>query len=165
MAASILTRVELDNEAPAMGPDVDMLWWSTEDEHDRQLGTVLAKLGSQVSPDDVTVLTRDGLGVDRVRRLEQAAGVRLTSMDTAEAGCMMVATVHEFKGLEADVVVAADIAELHDIPLRRHAYVACTRARTHLTVMLHEDLRDDYAEGARWFGRLLTARQRFGDDT
>lgn len=163
VAASILTRIELDNEAPAMGPDVNMLWWSTEDEHDRLLGTELARIGSQVSPQDVTVLTRERLGPDRVRRLEQAAGVRLTSLDAPEEGRMVLATVNEFKGLEADVVVAADIADLHDTALRRHAYVACTRARAHLTVMLHEDLRDDYDEGARWFGRLLTGRRLRGD--
>jgi superfamily I DNA/RNA helicase len=73
---------------------------------------------------------------------------------------MVLATVHEFKGLEADVVVAADIAELHDSALRRHAYVACTRARTHLTAMLHEGVRSDYDDGARWFSHLLTSRTR-----
>lgn len=164
VTASILTRIELDNEAPATGPDVDRVWWSTEDEHDALLAATLRRLRSEVSPEAVAVLTRRPWDAERIRRIEQEARVALTPLDDPRPASMVLATVHEFKGLEADVVVAADIAELHDSALRRHAYVACTRARTHLTVMLHEGVRSDYDEGARWFGRLLTSRRPDGDD-
>lgn len=164
VAASVLTRIELDNEAPAMGPDVNMLWWSTDHEHDRLLATELGRIVAQVSPHRVAVLTREPLDVERIGRLERMAGVRLMSMDGSVGGDVVLATTHEFKGLESDVVVVADVAEMHDMQLRRHAYVACTRARTHLTIMLHESVRQDYNKGAAWFGRLLARRGGNGDE-
>jgi hypothetical protein len=157
--ASMLTRTELDAEAPVTGPDVVKHWWSNREDHDRFVAEELRQLAGTLPPEDVAVLTRHPMARDRRAALARTSGVRLTSLAEARPGAAVVATAEEFKGLEAVAVVVADVDSLGELADRRHCYVACTRARVSLTVLLHESVRGTYDEGASWFGQVLTRRR------
>lgn len=159
VAASMLARVELDVEAPATGPAVRILWWSNPREHDEALAAELSSLCTEVPSDQVVVLTRTPLDLNRAQAIGESAGIPLEPIGSAPARSIATATVDEFKGLEAGIVVLADVADLDRQALRRHAYVGCTRARALLIVLLHEELREDYQLGAEWFGGVVAARQ------
>jgi hypothetical protein len=53
-------------------------------------------------------------------------------------------TVHGFKGMESSVVIMGDIAALGDEEPQRVLYTGLSRARSHLTVLLHRDVLPAY---------------------
>lgn len=156
--ASMLTRTELDADAPVLGPEVVMHWWTDPAEQDRLLAVELRELTASLPFGRVAVLTRHPMSADRRTALSDAAGIRLTGLEGARPDAVVVATAEEFKGLEAVAVVVADLDSLGRPADRRHAYVACSRARVRLTLSLHESVRPDYQAGATWFGGVVTRR-------
>jgi hypothetical protein len=157
--ASMLTRTELDAEAPVLGPDVEKHWWSSQEQHDELLASELRRLAVELSPGRVVVLTRHPMAEERRRDLQRSAGVPLHQLDDERRdSAVVVATAEDFKGLEAVAVVVADIDSLAESADRRHCYVACTRPRTSLTLLMHKSVRRDYEDGAEWFGGVLTGR-------
>ncbi|MEJ2888854.1 ATP-binding domain-containing protein [Actinomycetospora aeridis] len=158
VATSILTRTQLDVEAPVPGPEVVARWWSTAEEHLQILAEEVRGLTESLPPGRIAVLTRHPLPARAVGAFRATSGVPVRRLSSGHGDAVTVATAEEFKGLEADAVVVAEINSLDTPTDRRHAYVACTRARAHLTMLLHESARNAYREGARWFGRMLTTR-------
>jgi hypothetical protein len=156
--ASMLTRTELDAEAPVLGPDVEKHWWSSQDEHDEILAGEVRRLATSLPADQIAVLTRHPMSDDRRARLQRSSGTRLHTLTYDRRDSVIVATAEDFKGLEAVAVVVADIDSLVEAADRRHCYVACTRPRTSLTLLMHERVRRAYEDGAEWFGGVLTSR-------
>ncbi|MGY1703553.1 NERD domain-containing protein [Geodermatophilus sp. SYSU D00697] len=156
--ASMLTRTELDAEAPVLGPEVAMHWWSDPAEQERLLTAELQDLAESLPPGRIAVLTRRQMAAERRAELSRAAGVPLAGLEDRRTDAVVVATAEQFKGLEAVAVVVADLDSLGGVPDRRHAYVSCTRARVRLSLFLHEGVRDDYQAGAGWFGAVVTRR-------
>ena len=105
------------------------------------------------APTMATVFTSE-----RMAEISRLSGVTLTRPEDRVSGGVVCATATEFKGLEAHAVVVVDVDDLDEELLRRHLYVACTRARVHLTVMLRDGLHDYYTRGAAWFGATLVDR-------
>jgi hypothetical protein len=110
----------------------------------RVLGRICGE--GAVPPDDVVLLT--GHNPARARALvlpQPIAGVRLTAGD--EPGAVRVRSIQAFKGLEAPVVV---LAELDDFPPgRRHAlyYAGASRAQAQLVVLQSALLPEQLARG------------------
>jgi DNA polymerase III delta prime subunit len=157
VAASLLTRTQLDVEAPVPGAEVEMRWWEESGTHASLLAAELRTLAESLPAHRIAVLTRSPLSDSSIAALRDEAGVALRRLSEPGSDSVVVATAEEFKGLEASAVIAG-IASLEEPTDRRHAYVACTRARAHLTLLLHESVRGAYSEGARWFGQMLTSR-------
>jgi hypothetical protein len=157
--ASMLTRTELDAEAPVLGPDVVKHWWSAREEHDDLLAVEISRLASSLPAERIAVLSREPMAAERRDRLSTLSGVVLTRLDESRRGAAVVATAEEFKGLEAVAVVLADVESLDNPSDRRHFYVACTRARVQLTLLLHQSVRSAYEDGAAWFGNVITRRR------
>ncbi|WP_239523151.1 nuclease-related domain-containing DEAD/DEAH box helicase [Geodermatophilus normandii] len=156
--ASMLTRTELDAVAPVLGPEVVMHWWSDPSNQDRLLAAELQDLVDVLPPARVAVLTHRPMTAARRAALSRLAGVHLAGLEERRTDAVVVATAEEFKGLEAVAVLVADVESLDRATDRRHAYVACTRARVRLTVFLHEAVREGYQAGAAWFGGVVTRR-------
>ncbi|GAA1840659.1 hypothetical protein GCM10009772_17920 [Pseudonocardia alni subsp. carboxydivorans] len=158
VAASLLTRTQLDVEAPVTGAAVEMRWWDEPDARADLLAAEVRALARSLPLPRIAVLTRNPIPDSELAALRRASGVPVRRLAaTAHESAVVVATAEEFKGLEASAVVVL-IDSLAGPTDRRHAYVACTRARAHLTLLLHESTRAAYSEGARWFGRMLTSR-------
>jgi superfamily I DNA/RNA helicase len=61
---------------------------------------------------------------------------------TASAGGVAFGTIHAFKGLEARAVILTDIEELAGSGSQALLYVGVTRAQNHLTILMHNSLRE-----------------------
>ncbi len=152
---SMLTRIDMDVTAPVNGPPVDTHWWVEPTEHDDEVARELRRLTEALSPESVVLLTHTPLSPERARRIGEEAGTPLSPLERSSANTVVYATASEFKGLEADAVVVADVRSLSEQTIRNHFYVACTRARVQLSVFLHRSLKSHYDEGALWLGRHL----------
>jgi superfamily I DNA/RNA helicase len=67
-------------------------------------------------------------------------GVPLTDSASAwrQGRTILVTTARSFKGLEADAVIVYDVGVLGDRFSLTDLYVACTRARTVLQLIIHD---------------------------
>ena len=115
---------------------------------ERALRRVLMRLCEQggVRPDDIVVLTGRTPTRSELLALPQPVGpARLTAGD--EPGCVRVRSIQAFKGLEAPVVILAEL-EAHSIE-RRHAlyYAGASRAQHHLVVLDNALLPEQRARG------------------
>ena len=132
--------------ARTSGPDVEWIWYGDERHQRRALGRRLARLisGDRVDPESIVVLTR--------RRLENSGlaeglidcPLQLGAPLDASGSTIPHSTITAFKGLEADVVVLADVEKLTTTEAQLENYVASSRARGLLIVALKEELREDY---------------------
>ena len=139
------------------GPDVEWVWYRDERHQRRELGRRLAKLISsdRVDPSSITVLTR--------RRLENSGlaeglidcPIQLGPAREAADRTIPHSTITAFKGLEADVVVLADVDELYNRAAQLENYVASSRGRGLLIVALDERLREQYQRLALELGERV----------
>lgn len=69
--------------------------------------------------------------IDKIPLTESAAQWR-------QGGSILVTTSRSFKGLEADAVIVYDIGEIGGVFTLTDLYVACTRARAYLHLIVHD---------------------------
>jgi nucleotide-binding universal stress UspA family protein len=94
----------------------------------------------RLRPDQVVLLgpaTWERGSLSEVRTLE---GVQLTNSaaEWRQGGRLLCTTARTFKGLEADVVVLYDVGGLGALFTDADLYVACTRARHRLIIVVHD---------------------------
>jgi DNA helicase IV len=110
----------------ADGPEgSEVRWMSTgrDVEDDVKAEVRRLVLHEELKPDEMAVIAAEGGAVDRLREgLQQLVTKGLT-----------VTTIAAFKGLERPAVVI--VADAHIVDRNELAYVALSRARSHLTVM------------------------------
>ena len=140
------------------GPDVQRRWYVDERDQLRLLRRdITSLLGGGFRPADIVIL-----GPRRLSNSCLSAGIPDFSyrvVDTPQApparGTLRYSTVHAFKGLEADVVLFVDLAEIAAPDASRAIYVGASRARTDLYVYLSARVRGQYEDRARELGYLL----------
>lgn len=154
--ASMLSRVGLEEDSAVSGPEVITKWWSDEIEQDRILAEELVKLADALGPEQVTLLYRGPLAETRLKALETATGIGFCALGEGKTGRIRACTTTAFKGFDAEAVVVADVIEIGDPESRKHIYVACTRARAQLVLMLSEGVRGEFSGGAAWLGTEIT---------
>jgi hypothetical protein len=115
------------------GPPVEILDYDDDLGLDRLLGAVLRNLVEQegIAPADIAVLTPSGSGRLLARR--EVAAFPLS--DSVSPGAILATSVGDFKGLEREVVILAEIGDEHLDDLRRLLYEGASRARRHLIVL------------------------------
>ncbi len=157
VAAALLGSTSPSDVLRAQGPQVHEVWYRDGAHQQREVGRLLGRLiGIESIPaEEIVVLTR--------RRLENS------SLRTDLPGCPLPlraevlpgrrhirhATIASFKGLEADVVVLADVDDLLSEESGLLNYVAASRARGHLVLVMHESRREDYIDLAGRLGEAL----------
>lgn len=92
-----------------------------------------------VAPGSIVVLTPHTRANSTLAGVRTLGGVPLRSLATAGEGCVRHATIAAFKGLEADVVILADIDADDERCSSRARYVAASRARHLLYVFARGD--------------------------
>jgi Nuclease-related domain/AAA domain/UvrD-like helicase C-terminal domain len=101
----------------------------------KELGRMLHRLimEGDLSPSDVVVLTPRGMEHSTVRGRVGAYHLTPTPQGRGE---IKLSTLHRFKGLDAPAVVVCEVSERDGPEFRSQMYVACSRARSLLAVLV-----------------------------
>jgi hypothetical protein len=126
------------------GAPVDYLEYADTDAQTTHLHTALARLSSEsgIAAEDVVILSRYRLEQSAARALTESAQFRIRSVEEQPAKDRRVptfrfATAQAFKGMESKVIVLCDVDRIEQDDDRSLLYVAMSRARSLLTVLLH----------------------------
>jgi hypothetical protein len=126
------------------GVPVDYLDYADADSQRTSLEKVLSRLASE--PDfehgDVVILSKYRLEQSAVANLADSVRFRIRSVDQPHPKDRRIptfffATAQAFKGMESKVVVLCDVERIESDEDRSLLYVAMSRARSLLTVLLH----------------------------
>jgi hypothetical protein len=155
---SLLSGVPLSEVLAPSGPDVEISWYSSdEQQRDAVLGILRRLQNEGFPPEGTVVLSR--------YRLESSVMQGSTVADLSRGGddsyasATRFSTVASFKGLEADVVLLADVDDLETNEGLAAVYVGASRAKTALFVFLAESQRRRFKDLAKEFGRALAERE------
>ena len=163
VTTSLLSGVDADETLVVDGPEVTELWYRDDSEQRRRLAAELSRLLSQrLKASDIVVL-----GSRRLADSCLAAGIKGVPYPIAElpidgprlVSAIGYASISSYKGLESDAVIIAGIEDMESAWSLNQLYVAASRARAYLAVLMSESIRDQYEERARDFGRRLQGVQ------
>lgn len=124
----------------ALGPEgrqVEIVRYNDPAKVHTELMKLLHRLAvkEQVPTDEILVLTPLSAGKSALQ-FKTPGQVTLTDQLPVKPGQIFATTIHNFKGLERSVVVLAEAERWPQANLERLLYVACSRARHHLIVLL-----------------------------
>jgi hypothetical protein len=142
---ALLAAVEPDEPLAKSGPAVD-LRYVLDHREDAVTAATLADGWCRrgVPPQDVVILAADDVVATRVRDRWPGDGPRVTTFADPAGDAIQIVTAAEFKGLEAVAAVVVGVRELSARETLRAMYVACSRPRALLAVVLHESAREDF---------------------
>lgn len=129
------------------GSDVDLLFYSSAADQERQLATILNDLKQTFRAGEIMVLSmrNDESSCAGSSSARGSIGVGLAPMRQVQDGdTIPFASIHAFKGLEAPVVVITDIDSLEGEKPRALLYVGMSRARIRLFLLMNESCRGNY---------------------
>ena len=128
------------------GLPVEHRYWKTPPDLVESLTHVLENLAKEQMPiDNVMLLSARRLensslaGIDRISRFPLIDGSR--GMTSAPSDAIRFSTIHSFKGLESQVVIIVDIDAVDGKQQQSLLYVAMSRARSLLILMINESAR------------------------
>jgi hypothetical protein len=129
------------------GADVEPLFWKDESEQLARLSESLHKLRTVFGTQEIVVLSTRKDDNSCAAELVERGTVALSPLRTSKGVTTAIpyATIHAFKGLEAPAVVVTDITSLSD-DQRSLLYVAMSRARIRLVLLIRESCRDAYRQ-------------------
>lgn len=141
--AQVMKFYQGQSQPLASGPEgvpPEIVWCAGKRPFISELQRVLDRLigEERVPPEHITVLT--GARLDWLMKHANVLRPRLTDNPARRGEAIYCATVHSFKGLESPVVILTNVDVswigdwMKDVP--RLLYVACSRASTHLIVLL-----------------------------
>ena len=141
----MLAAVEPDETLAGDGPDVVVRFVLDRAEDVQGVEAVVGGwLRRGVPAEDIVVAATDAEVAERVRRGWARDAARLVTFGEPAAGAVRLTTAAEFKGLESAAVVVVGIRELHERESLRRMYVACSRARVLLGIVIDEGAREDF---------------------
>ena len=127
------------------GLPVDYRYYDSPVNQRAALTEVLRRLlADGVKPSDIVVLSRYRLANSGVAGTEGGADFKLVEVGEQERSRIPVvrfATIQAFKGMESPVIVLCDVFEISGIEPQALLYVAMSRARSQLTVLVDEKAR------------------------
>lgn len=127
------------------GAGVDPYFWTDMADQQAKLDNAVSELRQGFSPADIVVLSLCADEKSCAALCNEKRHGRYVSMRDAAPGGIRFATIHAFKGLEAPAIIVTDVE-----PLDQHAqamlYVAMSRARIRLILLMHSSCRRKYDE-------------------
>ena len=154
--ASIVSGIDLPVAGAPDGPDTALHYYGTREEAIRLLETLVRQLvDAQVRPDDIALLSTRRLENSLVAGCARVAGYRLLEADgraKPRRGDLLFSTMHAFKGLERQAVLAIDMAEIGEDRWSMLHYTGLSRARVLLHVFVPTSAKKRYNKQARAFG-------------
>jgi len=126
------------------GLPVDYLEYTDAQSQTAALEKVLSKIAGErdIAPEDVVILSKHRLEQSVAGRVANTALVRVQSVDRGavkhgRVPTFWFATAQAFKGMESKIIVLCDVDRMETDSDRSLLYVAMSRARSLLTVLLH----------------------------
>ena len=159
---SIISGVDLAIEGAPNGPKAELHYYTSRDRAISEIDRVLCELiDGDVDPLEIAILStrrpensllagRNGLASRKL--VDPANETELRS------GNLLFTTMHAFKGLEKQAIIAIDMDEIGDAYWSMLHYAGLSRARCLLHVFLPASAKAKYGLQAEAFGRRLTAR-------
>ena len=159
---SIVSGIDLPVAGAPDGPESEVHYYSTREEAVEVLADLIRQLiDSQVRLEDIAVLSTRRPENSLLAGCRNLAGYRLvepTEDGSPRPGDLLFSTMHAFKGLERQAVIAVDLAEIGNDYWSMLHYTGLSRARVLLHVLLPAEARKNYDRQARAFGRRLQTR-------
>jgi hypothetical protein len=146
-----------------VGRSVEVVFYDDPQRLRSTLQAVLRRLTmhERVPTDEIVVLTPRSLSKSRLMDGSTGGGPRVTDTWPPSPGQVYCTTIYDFKGLERAVVILADIdrwpPEWDDTV--RLLYVGCSRARSHLIVLLPKNARPKMQKAFTAFNSGSKARR------
>ena len=116
---------------------------------------------ADVRPQEIGILSSRSAENSLLAGRREVAGLRLaaaTDEPALRAGGVLFTTMHAFKGLERQAVIAVDMAEIGNDAWSMLHYTGLSRARSLLHVLAPVVARKAYKKQAQAFGRRLGDR-------
>lgn len=158
---SIVSGIDLPVAGAPDGPEAEVHHYPTPEAAIEILETLIRQLvESQVRLEDITVLSTRRPDNSLLAGRQSLAGYRLvqpTVDGPPRPGELLFSTMHAFKGLERQAVVAVDMDEVGDGAWSMLHYTGLSRARVLLHVLLPTGAGKQYERQAHSFGRRLQA--------
>ena len=136
-SAVIGTQAELRAGSPE-GAEVELIHVKTEEESIDEVRRILHRLlhDEGLRPDQIVLLSTRSRERSPLARAGRLGSVTLCPLHAAPSpGQIRFGSLHQFKGLESDVVVLSDVQASDPNSSPRHIYVGTSRAR-HLLVVI-----------------------------
>ncbi|MCB9570882.1 MAG: NERD domain-containing protein [Kofleriaceae bacterium] len=136
-----------------VGPKPRLYACTTRDDASNRVAALLAELlgEGRYAPDEIALLTLHTTSTSLLGTFDRIGGYSVT--DVPRPSAITYSSVRRFKGLEAKVVVVADVGatDLASPLVRSLLYVGSSRAMHELHVVLHDASRDHLTAAARAF--------------
>ena len=156
---SIVSGIDLPVAGAPNGPEAEVHHCPTTEAAIEVLETLVRKLvASQVRIEDIAILSTRRPENSLLAGHRNLAGYRLVQPKEdgpPRSGELLFSTMHAFKGLERQVVIAIDLMEIGDDCWSMLHYTGLSRARVLLHVLLPPESKGKYEEQARALGRRL----------
>ncbi|TPG40563.1 NERD domain-containing protein [Sphingomonas koreensis] len=160
--ASIVSGIDLAVAGAPDGPQCHVHFHADAADGLVKLEAILRELlDRDVPPQDIAILSTRRRENSLLAALTEIAGRRLaepTDETALRNGALLFTTMHAFKGLERQVVIAVDMAETGDAKWSMLHYAGLSRARGLLHIFVPGSARKAYNRQAENFGRRIQAR-------
>ncbi|MBB3472747.1 nuclease-related domain-containing DEAD/DEAH box helicase [Sphingomonas sp. BK345] len=161
--ASIVSGIDLAVAGAPDGPQCPVTYHSGREEGIAQLEEIIRDLTAQDVPSrDIAILSTRRHENSIMAGRREIAGRRLAEPSDEAAlrsGAILFTTMHAFKGLERQVVIATDLEDVGHERMAMLHYAGLSRARTLLHVLMPASERRAYDRQAEKFGRNLQQRR------
>ena len=128
-----------------LGLAVDHRYWKKAADLVETLDKVVSRLVTEgIAPNDIVILSPRRLESSSMASITQAGGLPLRDVSADQKlgeKAIAFSTVHAFKGLESAVVIVTDIEQVDTDEARSLLYVAMSRARSLLVLLIREAAR------------------------
>ena len=130
------------------GFPVERRYWKTPSDLLQSLENRIDRLttSEKVPIQNIVLLSPYKLKTSRLAGVERISRFPLTNISNAKnvagAGELKFSNIKSFKGLESQVVIIVDIDRIDENEHRAFLYVAMSRARSLLILMIHENIRE-----------------------
>lgn len=160
--ASIVSGIDLAVAGAPDGPQCQVHYHTDDADGVIKLEAILRELlNRDVRSHDIAILSTRRLENSILAGRTEIAGRKLADPSAEAAlrgGALLFSTMHAFKGLERQVVIAIDMAETGDAKWSMLHYAGLSRARGVLHVLIPVSARRSYERQAENFGRRIQGR-------
>jgi hypothetical protein len=159
LQTSIMSGIDMAIEGAPEGPPCDAVWYRDAGDFLTRLDAKVAELlKADVAAERMIVLSTRTLANSMLASRQSIAGLPVRELkDGPHQGGLCFSTMHAFKGLERDVVLAVDLDRLGDASMSMLHYAGLSRARLLLVPFVAESGRPAYERLAADFARRNTA--------
>lgn len=160
--ASIVSGIDLAVAGAPDGPEAEIHYYKDDEDAVVKLEDLLRRLvRADVRSQEIAILSSRRAENSLLASRGELAGLRLAAATDEPALCaggVLFTTMHAFKGLERQAVIAVDMAEIGNELWSMLHYTGLSRARSLLHVLAPVAARKAYKKQAQAFGRRLRNR-------